>query len=155
SPEAVESGTEAIKNRYIEEGFWDIKVTERTLQSTTTDRHQVQIVVSIEEGQRRLFDRVELFGTKELSSDDLEDLWKTGHGEPFDRAEILTFQQKVRSEYASRGYFYTTVSVELITEGRNSQEIFVTAKTTVDEGPRIRFGDIFISGLVKTDPQVV
>lgn len=156
SPDLISSGMDAIKNAYILDGYWDVKLSERLTQKSDSDRQRVQIVISIEEGKRRVFDRLEITGSTQISVEEISDFWDVDHLDSFDQSALLTLQQKIRTAYASRGYFYTTVAVELANQSSpDSPDQQIIIKIKVDEGPRVRFGDIFVAGLVKTKQKVV
>jgi outer membrane protein assembly complex protein YaeT len=157
NPDALAAGTERVRANYVNNGFWDVKVTDRQIQSQSRDRQsdQVIIVISIEEGDQRVFERLSLSGNQALSTESIADLHDFSSGDPIDRSKIVDLQQEIRSLYAAMGYFYTNVTSD--TSSRNlkngQQETIIIVR--IDEGPRVKFGDVFITGLVKTEPKVV
>jgi outer membrane protein assembly complex protein YaeT len=155
NPDAVSEGLEAINGRYKAAGFWDAKVTDRISQPNQNDRKLMQVVVSIDEGTRRLFDSIELDGNNIISNDDIMDLWKISEGSPFDRSQAIDFQQKIRSSYANLGYFYANATIDLRPKELPTQDLGIVISVKITEGPRVKFGDIFVTGLVKTRAHVV
>ncbi len=155
NPDLVTSGVERVKTRYNQEGFWDVRVSDRLSATTQNDHHNMQVSISIDEGLRRVFDHIEIKGAKAIPESEISDLWDETKDNSLDRAKILDFQQKIRELYTSRGYFYVTTNVQLKSPSESGKTLPVTIDVEINEGPRVRFGDIFVTGLVKTDAKVV
>lgn len=155
NPDLVTSGVDRVKSKYNQEGFWDIKVSDRISPTTQNDLHSMQVSISVDEGPRRVFDHFEIKGSEAISVSDLEDLWEEKKGSPLDRAKILDFQQKVREAYTNRGYFYASVTLDLQSPDQVRSPLPITIQVQVTEGPRVKFGDVFVTGLLKTQQKVV
>jgi outer membrane protein assembly complex protein YaeT len=157
NPDAISAGVENLRAFYINRGYWDVKIIDRQIQSQSREGQMGHVVVaiSIEEGDQRVFDHVDFSGNASITSAELLELSTFSNAEPLDRSKIVTLQQKVRSYYAAKGYFYTSTSGETVSRSRGNGVIDVTVSILVEEGPRVKFGDIFITGLVKTHPKVV
>lgn len=157
NPDAVAAGIERVRAEYINKGFWDVKIVDRQIQSEARDQQggQVIVVVSIEEGDQRVFERLSVSGNQAISTDEIMDLSDFSAGEAIDRTKIVELQQKIRALYAAKGYFYTTATGDTTSHNlkNGQQETIVIIR--IDEGPRVKFGDVFITGLVKTAPKVV
>ena len=157
NPDAIAAGLERIRAQYINKGFWDIKIVDRQIQSQAREGQsgQVIVVISIEEGEQRIFERLSVSGNQYISSSDIDELSEFKSGDPLDRSKIVDLQQKIRSLYAAKGYFYTNATGETSSRngGAGKQETIVSIR--IEEGPRVKFGDVFITGLVKTEPKVV
>lgn len=157
NPDAIAAGIERVRAHYVNKGFWDVKIIDRQIQSQSREGQgsQVIVVISIEEGDQRIFERLSISGNQSIATDDIADLTDFSPGEPIDRSKIVDLQQKIRGLYAAKGYFYTTATGD--TSSRNlkngQQETIVIIR--IDEGPRVKFGDVFVTGLVKTAPKVV
>ena len=157
NPDAISAGVERVRAHYINNGYWDAKVVDRQIESQARDGQtgHIVVVISIDEGEQRLFDNIVITGNESVSTEDLTDLATFSNGSPVNRGDIVTLQQKIRSFYAAKGYFYTGASGETSTRSIGSNKLDTTIIVRVDEGPRVKFGDIFVTGLVKTDPKVV
>ena len=157
NPDAVAAGVERVRSFYINQGFWNVKVVDRQIQSQaqTGQSSNIVIVISVDEGEQFVFDRISITGNLSIPTDELTELSPLQKNDPLDRSKIVELQQKIRSFYAEKGYFYTTANVETSAKsiGNGRMETIVVVK--IDEGPRVKFGDIFITGLVKTKPNVV
>jgi outer membrane protein insertion porin family len=157
NPDAVSAGVERIRANYINHGFWDVKVVDRQVESQANggQTSKVAVVITIEEGERRVFHSLKVVGNASIPVDDLSEFVKWDTGSPLDRSQIVDLQQKVRSYYALKGYFYTTAvgEVNLLNHVNGTVETMVVLR--INEGPRVKFGDVFITGLVRTDPKVV
>ncbi|MCX6116297.1 MAG: BamA/TamA family outer membrane protein, partial [Proteobacteria bacterium] len=155
NPIAVAEGMDEIRTLYTKAGFWDVRVNDRVSQSTTSEKKRMQVVIAIEEGRRRIFDKIVFAGNQNLDDESLEELWEIDQGDAFDRADIVSYQQAVRSLYSSKGYYHATVTVDLKGVQTSSNEIPIVAEIKIDEGPRVKFGDVFVTGLVKAEQKVV
>jgi outer membrane protein assembly complex protein YaeT len=157
NPDAIATGVENIRAFYINRGFWDVKVVDRQIESQARESQKalVVVVISIEEGSQRIFNRVKFSGNHSFTVEQLLDLSTFQSSEPLDRSRIVTLQQQVRSFYAAKGYFYVSTTADIQTITRESGTIDVIVGINIDEGPRVKFGDIFITGLIKTHPKVV
>ncbi len=157
NPDAISAGVERIRSNYLSAGFWGAKIVERQIQSQATGgaSNTIVVVISIDEGTQFVFDRLAVSGNVAISSEEISDLTDLSHKDPLDRSKIVDIQQAIRSLYAAKGYFYTATTAETssTTDGEARMKTVVIIR--IDEGPRVKFGDIFITGLVKTQPYVV
>ena len=155
NPDLVTSGVDRVKAKYNQEGFWDIRVSDRISPTTQNDLHSMQVSISVDEGPRRVFDHIEIQGSQAIPVSDLEDLWDEKKGAPLDRAKILDFQQKVREAYTNRGFFYAAVTIDLQSPEQAKSPVPIAIRVQVVEGPRVKFGDVFVTGLLKTQQKGV
>jgi outer membrane protein assembly complex protein YaeT len=155
NPEAIAAGIESMKSKYVKMGFWDIKIEDRVTISASSGTKKVTVTVIIEEGIRNLFDGIEITGVKSIAEDDIKSHWLIESEQPFDRSDVINYQQKIRAELLQKGYYYASVQVDLVPSRRTKFENFLSLKVTIDEGSRVRFGDVFVTGLIKTQQKVV
>jgi outer membrane protein assembly complex protein YaeT len=157
NPDAISTGVENLRSFYINQGYWDVKIVDRQIQSQSAEGQKglVVVAISIEEGDQRVFNQVKFSGNQAFTETELLEMSPFANNEPLDRSKIVALQQRIRSFYAAKGYFYTSTSGETRPLSRGNGIIDVTVEINVDEGPRVKFGDIFITGLVKTQPKVV
>lgn len=156
NPDAIAAGVERIRAHYVNHGFWDAKVVDRQIQSQSGSGQngRVVVVISIEEGDQRLFNIITISGNNTIPMGELLQLTPFSKDDPVDRSKIVELQQKIRGYYATRGYFYTSTSAETTSKSRGNSQTNVTIIIRIDEGPRVKFGDIFVTGLVKTNSKV-
>lgn len=157
NPDAISAGIERVRAHYNNQGFWDVKVIDRQIQSQNREgqNSQVVVVISIDEGEQRIFDRLAMSGNQSITSADILELSSLKKGNPIDRSNIVDLQQKIRTLYASNGYFYTSTSSDTSSTNLGNGQLETIVVMRIDEGPRVRFGDVFVTGLVRTDPKVV
>lgn len=157
NPDALAAGVERIRINYVNKGFWDVKVVDRQVESQGNNgqNSRVAVVITIQEGERRVFHSVKIVGNSAIPLSDISELVTWSEGAPLDRSEILELQQRIRSFYALKGYFYTTVLGEVNALNHVNGQLETMVVIRLNEGPRVRFGDVFITGLIKTDPKVV
>jgi outer membrane protein insertion porin family len=157
NPDAIAAGIERIRNSYINRGFWNVKVIDRQIQSQAGSglSNTIVIVVSIDEGDQFIFDRIAVSGNSAIPNEEIIELSNFEKSAPLDRTKIVEFQQKIRSLYANNGYFYTSTSAETSSKSLSNGRMETIVIVKIDEGPRVKFGDVFVTGLVKTQPKVV
>ena len=156
NPDVLSSGMETIKNAYMKEGYWDVKLSDRVSPTSTAHRQRLQAVVTIDEGMRRVLGKVEVVGAPpSTSAEDIVEQLPLHEGDSFDRSVILPFQQAIRTMYVSEGYLYTAVKVETLQESNSYDKVPTNVKVTIDMGPRVKFGEVYVSGLIRTEQYVV
>lgn len=144
---------DTIKGLYDEKGYWNAVVRDPRV-TKNRETQSAQIVVIINEGQRRLLHQVNFVGNKALTSLELRVLLPADLGEPLDRGSLIKFEQRAKEKYIALGYLNAEVSVELTADTvRNNLRTTVTM--TIDEGQRVRIGEISIVGLIQTENYVV
>ncbi len=118
----------------------DVEVRDPRI-SKNQDLGQAQALIVIEEGQQRRFAGIQVRGTTVLDAEDIKDKLDLEVGDPFNQAKLLDFEKSVREAYVLEGYLYADVYINL--EQRSGlNAIFVTVNVTMDEGERVRIGDI-------------
>jgi outer membrane protein assembly complex protein YaeT len=154
NPEEIGNGIGRLRAKYQQAGYWDAKIRDPGGGQRDRETGTVRMTIQIEEGLRRILADVTIQGNAALPTSELRALFQTKAGEPIDRAKLVDFQQAVRTAYLNKGYLYAEVDMELSTvEQRKTITTSIIVK--VKEGPRVRVGDISITGLIRTNPKVV
>lgn len=149
----LRNGITRIKNRYNKVGYWDAIVRDPRL-TKNRENASVQIVISITEGPMRTLSGVTVSGNNSITSEEIRKLLPIDNGAPFDRADLVDFEQRLRELYVNRGYLYATSQIELLVESL-PRRMPTTVNVVVREGPRVKIGEITISGLIHTQAKVV
>ena len=154
NPEEISNGIGRLRAKYQQAGYWDAKIRDPGTGQRDRESSGVRITISIEEGLKRILMLVRIEGNHSLPTADLRKLLQTDIGAALDRAQLVDFQQAIRTEYLNRGYLYAEVDVQIETV-KQRRDIATTILVNVQEGPRVRIGEISISGLIRTDAKIV
>lgn len=152
--EEVQQGLGALKVKYQEKGYWDVKVRDPGTGQKDRETGTVRLTIQIEEGMPRLLQSLTVAGNKEISSEDIKDLFHTPLNQPLDRSHLVDFQQDIRAAYQAKGFLYATVAIDL-KAAELKRRILVDVTVMIDEGPRVKIGEITVFGLARTDAKVV
>lgn len=153
SRNAIREGIERLQGEYLAHGYWDTKIH---LPRITKDRNtgQSKIVLVIEEGKQRLFEKLIIRGNHSVPTEEIASLFDGERGGPLVWGDLLTFEQSLRELYAKAGYIYASFKIDLI-HNNSWRAIETRILLTIDEEKRVKFGDIHIAGLVNTRDYVV
>lgn len=154
NPEEVQNGVGRIRTRYHKAGYWEAQVRDPGAGQRDRESGNVRLAIQIEEGAQHLLQGITIKGALAFPEKDIRNLFPTKDGEALDRSLLLDFQSAIRSLYLSRGYLYTDAKIELQSR-QQRRRIYNTVNVSIVEGPRVRIGDISITGLMRTDPKVV
>jgi outer membrane protein insertion porin family len=114
------------------------------------DRTRAQIVIPVVEGPRQSVAGVVVIGNKVVPSDRIHQAIGFHAGDPWDGVRAEEARRRIEQLYQRRGYRGTKVSL-------TTAETFggVQATYAVQEGELTRVGQILISGLTVTRPDIV
>ncbi|MCX6127527.1 MAG: BamA/TamA family outer membrane protein, partial [Proteobacteria bacterium] len=151
--ELTRQARDVLVNRYKDRGYWDAKIFDpRVIKNPGTS--EVKLVYVIKEGKRRLFEDLIVSGNKAMSVADISQILKTSEKEPLAWQQLIEFEKELRASYRLLGYLQVDMNIELV-QNRQFRDIETRILLTIQEGPRARFGEITVKGLVKTDADIV
>lgn len=154
NPEEMTNGINRIRAKYQQAGYWDVHVRDPGGGQRDRDTGTVRITLQIEEKQKHTLTEVNFVGNRALAHAELRSLLPTEANQALDRALLVDFQQAIRTAYLNQGYLYAEVDLSLSTK-QHKRDIETAIIVVIKEGPRVRIGDITVTGLVRTDPKVV
>lgn len=152
-PEAILYYLGLAQGETLDEGLLDAKIRELWAKSLIDDLE----VAALPEGdgvklhlrikERAVLRSVEYVGLKRLSKTDIEDRIgrehiDIGEGRPLDRGAMAQVKHLLEGMYGEKGYRFAAINIEYEPLGKGE----VRAKVTVDEGDRVRIGDIDFEG---------
>lgn len=153
SQDVVRQARDSLVAYYKSKGFWDAQVFDpRVIKNPATG--EVKVVYVIREGKRRIFEDLVIAGNRAIKTDLIEEMFPLSPPQPLSWQELIEFEKMVRNLYRKQGYLDVKMNIELI-QNRQFRDIETRIILTVYEGPRTRFGDVNVKGLVKTDLDVV
>ncbi len=151
--EELQEGLTSLRGRYQQAGYWEAKVRDPIIQRDR-ETGTVRLTIQVEEGLPRQLGKVIVKGAKSITDAEIAAMILTGTGEPLDRAKLVDFQQAVRTAFISKGYLYADVQIEL-KAAEVKRTLVVDVIVTVNEGTRVKVGDLTIVGLARTHEKVV
>jgi len=150
----IESGLASLRVAYQERGYWDAQVRDPGGGQRNKETGTVKFIINIKEGLPRIINRVSIEGNKFFDSNFLRDLFVPQKDDAIDRAMLVEFDRDIRAEYLAKGYLYSQVKITL-QAFKDARQIPTNILVVIDEGPRVKIGDIAIVGIVKTKNKVV
>jgi len=116
------------------------------------DKHEAKLLFKIQEGAPSYFEEFIVKKGVFMSTKAINKFFNVKKDDPIDPVTLRDSAQKLEYEYQTKGFKYAKVKlpeVDTITEGYNSYVV------EIEEGPRIRVGDIIIQGNYSTRDYVI
>lgn len=139
----------AIRDKYLEKGFMQVKVSS----STETDEDGVVVTYNIEEGYTTIITDIQFSGNKLISSKTLASKLKMKKKGIFNRgafeeAKLETDKQLVLKYYQDAGYINASVLdvIRSVVENKEKGRNEMTLTFVIQEGTQYTCGDITFSG---------
>ena len=127
---------------YRSRGFLQAEVDEFE-KSIDLQRQQVDIKVTIHEGEQTILASIQLAGNTIFSSSDLLDLVDIETGKPLDSRSLNLLKQRILTRYHNRGYLHADIRDRFyFPEDERQAEVYFD----ITEGVRVTVGEIEISG---------
>ncbi len=151
----VDSGIQSSIEFLKSSGYLTAKLVSRTLVADK-DGAGVSIMLQFFEGERTLIGEVRVIGANNLGEANVMTRLGLKSGSPFNPYHFEESLQKLRGEYVAQGFMLSRVAPEPAQVVRFSdRNRRVDIRIDVEEGPRIKVGDIRVEGLTKTKRHVV
>jgi len=142
---------ERIKSFYHNEGFIEARVGEPEL-IVSDDRKTMEVVLTVEEGQRYDVGRIRVSGPEKVPPGDIRALIRTEEGGVF-RSDVLRADTlRITEHYANLGYAFAEVAPRLDVR---REERKVNIEFRVRENRIVRVGRIRILGNTRTRDKVI
>jgi outer membrane protein insertion porin family len=106
--ENFEEDRQKIEAYLHNHGYRDGRVISHELKPGDTPRH-LTYVLTVEEGRRYVFGKVNWSGAQVVAQSDLAQIWKARPGDVFDASAVEKAQGEAYAMYAERGYLYLNV----------------------------------------------
>jgi outer membrane protein insertion porin family len=139
----------AIRDKYLEKGYMDVKVTSDTSQ----DKDGTVVTFIIDEGYNTIITDIQFSGNKLVSSKTLagrlkmkkQGLFNNG---AFEESKLETDKQEILKYYQDAGYVNAAVVDVIRTETKNEEKkrSEMTLTFMIQEGAQYTFGDITFNG---------
>lgn len=144
----LNAGVDKLKSKYRKDGYWKVKVRQPRLVKDE-EKGTVQVIVSVDEGKKRLFHKLMINGNDFIEEGDIRDLLDLSEGEPMSREALDLFQRELRNAYTSDGFLYLEIRISLVSIPRGD-ELRTSIVVDINENSRVKIGSIHIRGLNRT-----
>ena len=144
------TGLNRILEKYREDGFV-FALIEPEVETTAPD--QVHIHLHVYEGKRVRTGEITIEGNHLLATDDLRRALGLRKGTPFSQAAFEGGIDKLLALYSERGY--PKVEIEPSDFHLSEEQGTVDLRLQIREGSQVRIGAVKLTGLQKTEPEVV
>ena len=149
-PAEMVDGLNRVLEKYREDGFVFASI-EPEVETIPPD--QVQIRLHIREGARARTGEITIEGNHLLSTDNLRRALELRKGAPFSQTVFEAGIDKILALYSERGY--PKAEIEPTNFHLSEEQGTVDLRLQIREGNQIRIGEVKLTGLQKTEPEVV
>ena len=151
SKQKLEADIEAIRSYYLDRGFHDFKIADRSV-DISPNKQNIFISISIVEGGKYVFDETAFEVTRETTVTDLEKLITIKPGAAFSRKAVNASRAAIITRYADAGYAFVEVRPVYETD-RETQR--VKTVFAIDPKQRVYVRRVDITGNLHTRDQVI
>ena len=153
SQDKMPADLESLSDFYQNRGYFDFKVTNAEVLPNPDDKTELNMKISVNEGQRYRFGQVNIAGDLlDVPAEEINDLNKIKAGKWYERNQVMGLVRDVQSTMGNHGYAYTSVEVQ---PRPNAAEGVVDFTVMVNPGRKIYVNQINIAGNNKTRDEVV
>lgn len=151
SKQKLEADIEAIRSYYLDRGFHDFKIADRSV-DISPNKQSIFISISIEEGERYVFGETVFEVAEETRVAGLEKLLTIKPGEPFSRKVVNAGRAAIIQKYSDEGYAF--VDVRPIYEADRAARVVKTV-FVIEPKQRVYVRKVEITGNLHTRDQVI
>lgn len=137
----LDNDIDAIKNLYIEHGFLNAEV--QKLVNFDANRNKADIIIPVDEGVMTVIDEITFAGSSAFGEAELLAVSGLKKGIPYNPAEIERAKVKIAQKYSKNGYIHASIQSR---DSFSSDNKNFRVELLIDEGPRVRVGEIIIKG---------
>ncbi|MDA3938519.1 MAG: outer membrane protein assembly factor BamA, partial [Spirochaetia bacterium] len=145
----LESDKYALESYYKERGYLDAKVVDvgKKLVESENGRNYLALTFIIEEGQKWIFEQLNITGNELFSEEELLKLINHKKGDIINKSRFDMDFSRLSDLYYNDGYIYNDIQ---LTEERNETNNTITYNLNIIEKGRAHIENIIIKGNVKT-----
>ena len=151
SKQKLEADIEAIRSYYLDRGFHDFKIADRSV-DISPNKQSIFISISLVEGARYVFGETVFEAAAETPVTDLEKLVTIESGETFSRKAVNASRVAITQKYADAGYAF--VDVRPIYEADPAAQMVKTV-FVIEPKQRVYVRKVEITGNLHTRDQVI
>lgn len=151
SQERLDESIESLRNFYLDYGY--IKFAIKSSQvAITPDRKSIFLTIVIDEGAQYTIEGIDVQGDLILPREDIIRRLNVKPGDVFSRKTIMSGEKSVNDELGSRGYVFSTISLNPRIDEKNHR-VFLTF--IVKPGKRVYVRHVYFSDNTKTNDVVL
>lgn len=151
-PDRLALDRELLRRFYLREGYADFRVLSANAE-LTPDRKGFLVTITLEEGERYRFGRIDVTSAlKGLSPDDVRGVVKLDEGAWYDADAVEQTVTRLGEAAGDRGYAFVNVEPRV---ARDRKERAVNVTFAIGEGQRVFVERIDITGNVRTLDKVI
>ncbi len=124
------------------------KGTRKTDDGTVEPCHRITYIVQ----EKPIFDHLSYEGRKHLGKSAITQAMTLKLKDPFNEAKLQSDLARIQAKYAEKSYINAQVSYELT---RDEKLNVVYVKLIIDEGARVRVGDVTLNGIAELPAQKI
>ncbi len=143
--------SKAIRNVFKSEGYVDAEVGEWGI-APTKQGFDVELTIPVNEGSQTIVRSVKFNGNEEISDHRLFKVLKVRTKRPFDEIALPQDRQQLLIFYADNGFPYAEVKQAV---SRDVQDRSAVITYDINEGPKVKIGQILIVGDVLTSQKAI
>ncbi|GBC63079.1 outer membrane protein assembly factor BamA [Desulfonema ishimotonii] len=152
-PEVLEEDKGAISALYLKQGYTETRVTDRVRirDDEAENKKRAAVSLTIGEGVQTRTEAVSFQGLSVLSQADALDGIALKPGEPFRKYMVRSDENTLAAMISEKGYPHVRVTGAVAFSPDKSG---ATLTYTVDEGPYVEMGEVFVTGNFRTRRQI-
>lgn len=151
-PDRLSLDRELLRRFYLSEGYADFEVRSAVAE-LTPDRSDFLLTITVDEGERYRFGKVDIESTiPGLSAETLDQVVKARSGKWYDANAVEESIDAINEAAGNLGYAFVDVRPQI---QRNRDTRTIDVNFLVNEGPRVFVERIEISGNVRTMDEVI
>lgn len=144
---------QAIGDLYRGNGFQQTNVQSEVLDDYLGAKGHMKLLVHVHEGQQTLISSLTIAGNQAIPTEKLRTMIGSTEGQPFSDETMAVDRQSVLGFYLDRGF--PNVQFEAAVTPVSQQPPRVALTYTISEGEQVSVGQVMVSGLHFTRPNVV
>lgn len=150
NPDQLDADAKAIRARYHEQGFQQIRIEPRIEYNGA--KTLTYLIFAVAEGPRTRVADVQFEGQRTLTSTSLEQVVRLRPGQPFDEISLRKDQEEILVLYHQHGYVYAQADPQLEFSEDHSR---VMIRYRISENEQVRIGRILLNGNTYTHEDVI
>ena len=148
----IRAGISRLSSFYAEQGFWQLQIAD-PLPIYDVITRTAELIVTINEGQRRLFNYLVVRGNNFFAEFEIREMLDLAENAPLNRKKLGEFEQRLRNAYMQNGFIYVDLKIKI--DIPDTESTATRVYLDIKENKRARFGTVRITGLKRTRKTVV
>ncbi|MBL0732094.1 MAG: outer membrane protein assembly factor BamA [Desulfosarcina sp.] len=149
-PKILDKDLFSIKSLYLEHGFLKARIQKEI--KFSEDKKKVFIRIRIDEGVKTLISSLKITGLSAVSTKEALAVPDLKQGSPFRKYMLKNDEKALMALVSEKGYPHVKVKSQVMFSSDNSS---VEVQYQVIEGRPVNFGELFISGNLRTRDKVI